>query len=177
MKLLQRRKVKLFYIFLLGTVAVFFFKLGQEMDFEFTRQTARTTTTVHIKTLPATIKQAKAITEPVKHAPINTQDPYEDLDDAYLRIERMDYENKGDFPCSESLAINSCLVHRTKVRDFEVICDRIGPYCKGFVVTRGRRGEIIAYFKREIKRLKTNNKTDVFVKKEFRNNIELRVEH
>lgn len=100
------------------------------------------------------------------HEPI-THDPFKDLLDSYLPLKGLDYAAKGDFPCSYSLAIDSCLVHRRNVRDFQIICDRIGSYCKGFVVTRGRIGEIIAYFKHEIKLLKRNNQTVTFVKRDF----------
>lgn len=100
-----------------------------------------------------------------------TIDPFKNLMTSYLRLDGMDYVAKGDFPCSASLAIDSCLIHRKTVRDFQIICERMGSWCKGFVVTRGRIGELIAYFKKEIKLLKVTNKTITFVKKEFEDNV------
>jgi hypothetical protein len=91
----------------------------------------------------------------------------------YIKFSGMDIHMKGDFPCADSLAIDSCLVQRKKLSDFELFCDRIGPYCKGFVRKKDDKGQIIAYFKRNLGVIKPNKDTDLFIKREFSNKVRL----
>lgn len=109
----------------------------------------------------------------IPHREKTTEDPFQNLLKNYLPLEKLDYPDMGDFPCSASLAVDSCLVHRKNVRDFQILCNRMGSYCKGFVVTRGRIGEIISYFKNEIRHLRPNNRTITFVKRDFLDKVKL----
>ncbi|XP_031569547.1 uncharacterized protein LOC116304039 [Actinia tenebrosa] len=181
MNYLTRKNFVVGFLALLAASYIFVLKLGQDINNHLATELQSSNTDVHrenftptqspqISTLPL-----DQVTQDLSHIPQNpviplgkTQIFTENQSESYIKFSGMDLPREGDFPCADSLARGSCLIQRKKMSDFELFCDRIGPYCKGFVLKKDTdHHQTFAYFKRKLGDLKPNKNTDLFVKREF----------
>lgn len=177
MNYLKRKNIVLFFFFLLAAASIFVLKLGQEINNHLATDLHKLpSTNVHREFFISTSPQISAlpsdqVTQDTPQTPVSPRKKQifsENQSELYIKFSGMDIPREGDFPCADSLARDSCLIQRNKMSDFELFCDRIGPYCKGFVLKRDSDHEqTFAYFKRKLGDFKPSKNTDLFVKREF----------
>ncbi|EDO34266.1 predicted protein [Nematostella vectensis] len=124
----------------------------------------------------ATAQRSKA--KKRKHAKIalHGNETLYDNSSRYLKFPGLDMPNAGDFPCSGSEARHACVYIVETVKDAEVYCDRVGSFCKGFVRVINADGDMMTYFKRSINVVKKSDGRDLFIKRDFSEQVRSKIE-